>query len=487
MTPHLAPLIFGVPNSKSLGMLASFGSSLLALFLYLLYYYGIDLKNLSYIYIIIYLFHMLVSMRVINYNILIIFRYLLLWFLPFICLITYMVWGGKVYLGPFGPEYQTEENLAVIINAGILGISGNLIGWTMWPHFRRFKNSTERKIHITPSQRSKLLSAGLFLSYTSGLLYLYNSGGIVGLNTEYATNSPADGIEINALNIFHYIGISIVLIAAYHKDMALKKYIIFLCIFSLLLGVLAGSRADYLPQSLILLVIAFGDKINSKIISRNISELSFMAAASLFVILFYFLASVIAYNRQGLPLEFLFSQLFSMDGGLIIEIYGHPVLFFETGNMMIGGFYSAIVNVDLNGYLLGASYVDYLLKIPPAFFGLDRPAGLDTMTEINGLIMSQGGIFELAEAYWNFGLFGCFFVPLIISSIQANLLLKGIKNHSIFFLVCYMVPGFMAFRAIWYQNFSYFRQATILILLFLVLFLFARWVISRSPQQYKFK
>jgi len=197
------------------------------------------------------------------------------------------------------------------------------------------------------------------------------------------------------------------------------------------------------------------------------------------------LASFIAIWRHGVSPWLVFEILFKTDRGVVInDAYGHSMLYLETGNMMLGGLYSAIVHVGdgITGYLWGQSYVNYILTAPPAFLGLPRPLGLEWVTDINGQIMSQGGIFEVAEAYWNFGLIGCFVVSFLISYAFGRLLRRGIKYNNYFFLTWYLVFGFMGFRAIWYQNFSYFRIMTVMLVLYIVALVAARWFIRSDKR-----
>ena len=179
------------------------------------------------------------------------------------------------------------------------------------------------------------------------------------------------------------------------------------------------------------------------------------------------------------PLQIIYILLENQDGLLIKGSSGDKMLYFETGNMMLGGLYSAIVQVKngSTGFLLGKSYFNYFLITPPAFLNLPRPLGLEWATNIDGVIMTQGGIFEVAEAYWNFGILGCFFVSLFISYAFGWLLQRGLKANNYWYLVWYMVYGLSGFRSIWYQNFSYFRLMTVMFVIYFVSLYLFRWFV----------
>jgi hypothetical protein len=95
--------------------------------------------------------------------------------------------------------------------------------------------------------------------------------------------------------------------------------------------------------------------------------------------------------------------------------------------------------------------------------------------DIGDEIMTQGGIFEVAEAYYNFGLPGCLLVSLSISYIFGRVLKHGLARINFLVLTWYLVAGLHSFRSIWYQNFSYFRIATVILVVYFVSHLFFRW------------
>lgn len=255
---------------------------------------------------------------------------------------------------------------------------------------------------------------------------------------------------------------------------------------TLVLGLLAGSRADFLPQLFILLILGFNKSLSGNFSAASLVRLiSLLFLGVIFLAAGYFSAIFVALWRTGIPIDSALDLLTNSAGNLLFRDKGpYQVLYLETGNMMLGGFYAAIVNVSQSGYLFGSSYFDYLLKAPPAFLGLPRPLGLEWAANINGLTMSQGGIFEVAEAYWNFGFIGCFIISFMLSYFFGWLLQKGLLGNNYFFLTWYIVFGFHSFRSIWYQNFSYFRLLTIMLLIYVAGRLFVHWFVTRRAIYY---
>jgi hypothetical protein len=122
----------------------------------------------------------------------------------------------------------------------------------------------------------------------------------------------------------------------------------------------------------------------------------------------------------------------------------------------------------------GRAYYDYLLRTPPAFLGIERPRDPAWQMEVNGLWMAQGGIFEIAEANWNFGLIGCFFVSLLISFFFGTLLRRAVFDGSPFFVCFFIAFGLHGLRSVWYQTFSYYRLLTLFVLVYFIALLISQ-------------
>ena len=139
---------------------------------------------------------------------------------------------------------------------------------------------------------------------------------------------------------------------------------------------------------------------------------------------------------------------------------------------MTGHFYAVFAKLTSlrEPLLLGSSYFDFILRTPPAFLGLPRPEDLAWQMDVGGYRMAQGGIFEVAEAYWNFWYFGAFFIPLIISNLMAALLIKSLtsKRNWFFFGSGFVALLLMSPRGIWYQTFAYWRVFTVIVVVFLI-------------------
>lgn len=454
---------------------------------FIFYIYGniIQTESVFLGYSLLLLYQAVTVLKRANVNILFFFRYFLVWILVFGTSAIWFVYGGEVKVAPWGVDYQTYENTLILVFAGFLSLCGSVLGWFA-SYLKKFKIVEQSNLNLLSSSNIKILkTAGIAITTMIVALYMYKVGGLLGGGATYANRGRDIGFEFGIFNVIHFTGISLILLSMYFQGKWSTKAYLFV-VFTLALGVMSGSRADFLPQIFILLApFIFGNIKGGT--STSIRSL-IMIASKAFVILIagYLLALYVALWRDGIDLFSVVEILIAKGRGIIInDVYGHPMLYFETGNMMLGGLYSSIVQTQNDGCLLGKSYYNYLLIAPPAFLGLPRPLGLEWFTDIGDIRMSQGGIFEVAEAYWNFGLVGCLIVSFLISRFMGYLLLKGLKGMNVFLLTWYLVMGFMGLRAVWYQNFSYFRIATVMVVIFLITKLLAAWYVKNRNNKRK--
>jgi hypothetical protein len=423
------------------------------------------------------LIHGLLAFRVSGGNLLWMFRYGLVFILIAGTAFVWSIYGGTVFVAPFGLEHQNHETTRILVQAGFLSLSGSLFGWCY--SNRRFKPKLNSIVPFPPTVRTRLRIAGFILAIGFSFFYVYTSGGLLIGGYAYNSRKLDVGFEFGVFNIFHFIGIALLVLSGIHKAGVMKSTLI-VAIATLAVGVLTGSRADFLPQAFLLFLLLFNPGVQRALESRR--TLAIVGWTGLFIlitIIGYISASLVGIWRSGFGLARAFELIFGQgaDRLFVSNVYGHPMLYLETGNMMLGSFYAAIVNSisGTSGYLWGESYLNYILTAPPAFLGLPRPLGLEWFVSIDGLMMAQGGIFEPAEAFWNFGFAGCFAVSFLLSYCFGWLLMQGLSRANYFYLTWYIVFGLHSFRSIWYQNFSYFRLFTIMLLIFVFASLFFNW------------
>lgn len=90
----------------------------------------------------------------------------------------------------------------------------------------------------------------------------------------------------------------------------------------------------------------------------------------------------------------------------------------------------------------GMTYLEYILRSPPEFLYPSRPPDLSLMFLDYGYA-SVGGIFELAEAYYNFGVIGCLVMPLLVSFTLSKIYMGALSGNWLrFFLLTAVLSVF---------------------------------------------
>ncbi|MEW5802918.1 MAG: O-antigen polysaccharide polymerase Wzy [bacterium] len=459
-------------------------------------------------------FHALCCIWLFKGNLIITFRYLLLFIPMILTSITWLLWKGEVYLSPWGLPYQTITTTSSVVMSGALSVFGCSAGWfagfikkTKFD-FNLFLRVIERKISI-------ILWSGLVMSLFWSGLWLLLAGGPLGGGRTYAEDVCGGwvtrrlGFQLNVFGVFWSIGIALIMIALQYVT-NWKKTTFVLGVISLLFAISTGARCETLLP-LLLLVFYFlsthtycfrcihGASVNTLSFPghhagaySNINSRYYLLLVTLMITGFLF-SNGIRYWRASGSQSFAETQmdvLKDKDNLLFLHVVDKyvgdkKVLNIETAWSMIGGLYGMIVKTSSGemNFLLGKSYFNYFLSLPPAFLGLPRPQGLEWQTSVRSTLMSMGGIFETAEAYANFGYFGCFIISFFLSFFFSWLLRRVHEKNSLFFLTWYLVNGLMLARGVWYQNFAFFRIASLFCLIWIMLRLVDERYIHYNPHK----
>lgn len=358
-------------------------------------------------------------------NIFFILRYVLCSVIGIGCSLAW-VQGGNILIAPFGAIYQTHEATVSLSGSVLLASTGSALGW----HIAFMRKTVVAQNHAFDFLRSEFtlyrkLFLGMALLFIS--LFIYREGGFISGSKMYTESRNELGFALGAFNALIYVCYSFFLVASIITNFNYKK-IIFFTLLIFCTPILAGSRGDYLIQLAILLFI-FGNFNNAG--QLPISKRRFPILFSLIcVVVLYLLAVFIEVWRSTGSLNTAIDLLFAASS-LLKERDSGLVLSMSTANQMAGHFYAvyAKLNFANEEYLYGSSYVDFIARSTPSFFGVPRPEDLASKMEVSGLMMAQGGIYEIAEAYWNFGYWGSFFIPLLISMLLGLLLRRCVTSR----------------------------------------------------------
>lgn len=116
----------------------------------------------------------------------------------------------------------------------------------------------------------------------------------------------------------------------------------------------------------------------------------------------------------------------------------------------------------------GLTYFEYILRIPPKFIFPDRPDAYSRIFFDYGYT-SGGGFFELAEAYFNFGIFGAMIVPFVLALFIGFAFRYFVDNkYSLIHSIVFFGLLSQLLRFMLYQNFVLFKS---IITAFIIVFM----------------
>lgn len=305
----------------------------------------------------------------------------------------------------------------------------------------------------------------------------YLSARSYGPNVFEASYASGEG-EGQALGNLQSIGvISLVLCWMTSNELLDKKLIRFswmLSVYFLVWGILIrGGRIEVLSGILAILVCV--PMLHGKIFGIKLYHCVLGLVGAAFLEVWGSLRSVLSASSASVDLVVSGYKNLSDD-----NVY-------HAGTISgIGTTFSNIVHMIDNNVLdfqFGGTYLDYILRTPPEFLYENRPTDPSWMFQDYGY-NAIGGFFELAEAYYNFGVIGCFVVPFLISLAVGFVYKKSLQGGGFaFFVFCAVLSVFP--RGGWYQTFafykSFFTGAGVFFIVCAALFFARRFKLSFFP------
>lgn len=457
------PYLFSVPGSRDivLGLI----SSIMLLFFSIIWIMSSSSFERGSIYVFPVIAIFIHTYTVLKYtkNILYVLRYGLLVVIGVGASIAWSL-SENVLIAPFGPQYQTHESTSALVGSVLLAASGSTIGWFLGFYKKKYNNLNQYAYPRNFWVLIKWISIIVIIFIVA--IFVYRSGGIVSSQKAYAAGGNDTGIEFGAFNVILFFFSALFIFSSIVlRDLKLKIFIFI--VFSFFTPVLTGSRADFLIQGSLLCFIIASMMTSNNVYDKNPPFLLIFFG----VALLYFMSKFIGVWRGIGDVESAMQAVFGAFSFFSDRSSG-VVLSLSTANQMAGTFYAVFAKTNiLNGdFLLGQSYADFILRTPPGFLGLPRPQDLSWEMVVGNQRMAQGGIYEVAEAYWNFWYFGAFFIPLTISRFMSYLLYKSLVSvrYWILFGSWFVAFSLMAPRAVWYQTFAYWRVSTVVVVFFLI-------------------
>lgn len=243
------------------------------------------------------------------------------------------------------------------------------------------------------------------------------------------------------------------------KGVVLIAGLFFFLIFGMLIR---GGRQDVLSCLFGLYVIYWGQKKSGAPISTRI----IVAGVIGFVFMEYlgFIRGNVlggGFHYADSFVEFIHSYL-----------YPNGVVSFGTISPIASTFANTLyaMKTGIAGHIWGKGYWEYILRTPPEFLYPNRPADYAWIF-LDWKLSAGGGFFELAEAYFNFGIVGVVVVPMAVSFAISRVFSCYIRGASM--LSSFMLFGILSvfLRGSLYQTFAFYK-AVIAGLVLMLMFAF---------------
>lgn len=136
----------------------------------------------------------------------------------------------------------------------------------------------------------------------------------------------------------------------------------------------------------------------------------------------------------------------------------HGVVSFGTISPIVSTFANTLyaLKTGIGEHIWGRGYWEYILRTPPEFLYPNRPADYAWIF-LDWKLSAGGGFFELAEAYYNFGIVGVIVVPMGISFVIARVFSRYVREAGMLnsFLLFGILSVFL--RGALYQTFAFYK------------------------------
>lgn len=355
-------------------------------------------------------------------------------------------------------SYINDDIIRFSATISLVAASSSMIGFTLKPF-----NINIKSYNLTKIYNLNYIYLILFFLFT----FLYTSSvgySLIEVNS-YGTQSKNTNINIGTLNVFmffflclYYITINIKL-----SKFTPRKIISFFVILSLFNLALRGIRQD--PFGLLITLFLLNYLYEYKKFNNINKHFLVMKLLILFWIFSVFTGAV----RNDFSLN-VFTILISFFNLFFKFNDGYLIFNLDTASMVIGTLNVIPYKLSETGYLLGQSYLDWLPRTLPSILHSNRPLSLAYEMKYNSTWFGWGGIHEVAESYYNFGLLGVVILPFFISYLLKSLGKSFIKSYSLYTAIP-VVWLIMMPRYIWYQTFALYKSTlTIILLIYIISF-----------------
>jgi hypothetical protein len=395
-------------------------------------------------------------------------RYILIVSPGFIQYLVYYFSDDTIRIAFLGNDFLNASIFKNVASISTIAGASSLLGFSCKVRItQNISNYLKQKYH-------NFRGYFFFFFIIFAIIYALSAGDSL-LSTGSYGNSESEGssVKIGTLNVFYFYFISIFFVLS-SLEIKLNKisFILYALLFyaTIVFIALRGVRQDSIGVALS--IISFVYFLRNPKINR------YYAIMVLFVLAW--LGSVLTgILRADFSIETLSSIFIIFVSTFFKNIQGYVALNLDTASMTIGTLNVIPFKIQEQGYLLGSSYFDWIPRTLPAFIYENRPLDLAFQMNYNGEWFGWGGIHEVAEAYWNFGIIGVVIVPFFISLFINLIGNKFISSKSLYSAIP-IVWLIMLPRYIWYQSFAFYKSTLVLVLLVFIIQILSKFILGSS-------
>ena len=402
-------------------------------------------------------------------NIFFFFRTFIIGLIGYYPIFVKMIAGPDAFFSLY--EFSTQGmDIVMIMYVGTsLALLGSEVGFFLSAS-KSYACINNTEINISNPMLWKTV---FFISIPIVLLVSYLTVISAGPSVLTAAYASAVG-EPQLLGNTQNIGI-ICLLAAYVSSVKLNlSYRHFVLVGLILIFLVWAMFLHGLRQDVV--TALFGLAVCKGLLDHNALGLSFGRITLIFLIVI--VVELMGVARSTLALEgFNLIDLFNIVSETLFEKNAYH---FGTVSPITTTFANTVSLIDTNqvSLLWGKSYAEFIPRTPPEFIYPNRPQDYAWIFSKYEL-MAAGGFFELAEAYLNFGLFGCLVMPGLLSFLMGQFYFNALHRQTLFsYMLLFTFLGIFL-RGTWYQVFAFYKSFLTAMILY-IFFLFAyQFVFSR--------
>ena len=362
--------------------------------------------------------------------------------------------GGGISVALLGNDYLNSQTVNFVGVISTISGASSVAGFLIMPSILKLKYSK-----INNNDISILISFVCFI--ICGILYARSTGeSIISTGGYISDSQESKSTSIGTLNVFFFFFFSYFFIFKYWIG-NITKYELYFYFFATSLVVLYIAIRGVRQDSIGFLLAFYAIIKSKKYITKEKSIYKFV----LFLFFISWIGSVITgLLRESLTIENLLSIILNPFALFTIISSNYVIFNMNTASMTIGTLNVLPLKIQDQGYLYGKTFIDWLPRTLPEIIYPNRPLGPEFSMNHNNEWFGWGGIHETSEIYWNFGIIGIIFIPMIISYIINSMGKSFLRSTSPFSAIP-IVWLIMMPRWSWYQLFALYKSTFVMIIL----------------------